>query len=133
MGYGVKHLTRVGKPAQKARCLDGLRYASAAVATGVRSNMPKDKSSLERAAGKLISAVQKEWGEELGESTSILSEEVMNNCHTLLQAAKSKEVRAVLGGLSVSQYLGEVWVRNHPSVQTYIVKFESELSSSENL
>jgi len=37
---------------------------------GFIHNMPKKKTAIEKAAGKLISAIQKEWIEELGDSTA---------------------------------------------------------------
>ena len=40
--------------------------------------MAKVRSKLEAAAGKLISAIQKEWIEELGEPQAEDSERVMN-------------------------------------------------------
>jgi len=95
--------------------------------------MPTKKSPLEKAAGKLISAIQKEWGEELGESTAEVSEDVIGRGHDLLQAAKNNEVLNVLRGLSVTQYLGELWVHRHPSVKEYIAKFEQELEASDNV
>ncbi len=52
-------------------------------------NMPKKKTSIEIATGKLISSIQKEWGEELGESNVEASEDVMDRGHNLLQAAKN--------------------------------------------
>jgi hypothetical protein len=89
--------------------------------------MTKEKTPIEKATGKLISVIQKEWGEELGEPTSEVSEYVMGKGHDLLQAAKKNEVNNVLGGLNVSQYLGELWVHRHPVVNEYIVAFEKEL------
>ncbi len=96
-------------------------------------NMPKKKTSIEIATGKLISAIQKEWGEELGESNVEASEDVMDRGHNLLQAAKNYEIIDVLGGLSVTQYLGEIWVRRHPSVKEYIAILENELEAIDNV
>ncbi len=96
-------------------------------------NMPVKKSPLEKAAGKLISAIQKEWGAELGETTAEVSEDVMGKGHDLLRAAKDNKVLLVLKGMSVTQYLGELWVRRHPSVKEFIFKFEAELFESDNV
>lgn len=95
--------------------------------------MAKIKTPIEQAAGKLISAIQKEWGNELGESIAEVSEEVIGRGHILLQATKNNEVESILSGLSVTQYLGELWVRRHPSVKEYIENFERELGYSENV
>lgn len=95
--------------------------------------MPNKRTALEQAAGKLISAIQKEWGKELGESTANISEDVMSRGHEILQAAKNNTVMEILGNLSISEYLGELWVRRHPSVQEFISKLEKELEESANV
>ena len=87
--------------------------------------MKPGRSSLEVAAGKLISAVQREWGQELGEPASAQSEEVMSACHGLLLAAKGGSLAPVLGSKTISQFLGVEWVASHPSVATAISAFES--------
>jgi hypothetical protein len=89
--------------------------------------MPNKRTAPEKAAGKLISAIQKEWGKESGESTSNISEDVMDRGHELLQATKNNSIMEVLGNLSISEYLGELWVRRHPSVLEYIRKLEKEI------
>ncbi|GGK66778.1 hypothetical protein [Amphritea balenae] len=78
--------------------------------------MPRIKSASEKAAGKLISAIQKEWGEELGFPIAEESEDVMGLAHSLLQARTSSKMKEVLDGATITQYLGEEWVSNHPSV-----------------
>lgn len=97
--------------------------------------MPVNKSPLEKSAGKLISAVQKEWGEELelADAASEISERVMGRCHDLLKAAKNNNVCNVLNGKSMTCYLGEVWVSRHPSVKKYIEKIEEEIEASDSL
>lgn len=82
--------------------------------------MPKEKSELKRALGKLISEIQKEWGDELGERGAEFSENVMDSAHDLLQAGTVDGVKALLAGRSVRQYLGDLWVRRHPHVETAI-------------
>lgn len=57
----------------------------------------------------------------------------MDKGHELLQAAKKNEVHHVLSGLSVTQYLGELWVRRHPRVTGFILQFEKELEASDNV
>jgi len=78
--------------------------------------MPKQRSELEAAAGRLISAIQKEWGAEAGEESAPESEAIMHTSHGLLLAAKSHTLEAELAGLTVAQYLGESWVVRHPNV-----------------
>lgn len=60
--------------------------------------MPRDRTSLEKAAGKLISAIQKEWTAELGEPQADASEATMHASHSLLQAASAfGSIARVLG------------------------------------
>ena len=68
--------------------------------------MSVKKSDVRKAAGKLISVVQKEWGDELGEPGAIVSEEVMHNCHGLLDANSPAELAKILNGMSIAEYLG---------------------------
>ena len=89
--------------------------------------MPKTKSDLERAAGKLVSAVQKEWGNDLGEVRAEFSEDVVNSAHDLLQASSAGEIRKLLGPRNVTQFLGEIWVHRHPAVRPAIETLEALL------
>ncbi|WP_308365333.1 MULTISPECIES: hypothetical protein [unclassified Microbulbifer] len=89
--------------------------------------MPREKSESEKAAGKLISAVQKEWHEELGEPQADLSEDVMGLAHELLQARTSKAMTTLLGSRTVKQFLGERWVYDHPSVEAGIKSLEQAI------
>lgn len=87
--------------------------------------MAKKRTQLEETLGKLISAIQKEWGAELGEPHSTFSEDVMNKAHELLIARSPESMRKVLNGLSVQQFLGEVWLRKHPKVKYYVDAVEA--------
>ena len=89
--------------------------------------MPKDKSPFRRAAGKLTSAIQKEWIEELGTDAANESEDVMHKAQALLRATIADEAVALLAEKSVSAYLGEAWVKRHPNVKTFIAALEAEL------
>lgn len=89
--------------------------------------MPKKKSEFQKAAGKLISVIQKEWGEELGNPNQDFSESVMDSAHNILQAGSEDKTKELLGSLSVSQYLGEVWVQAHPDVKPAIAQVEELL------
>ena len=95
--------------------------------------MKKNKTQQEVAAGKLISAIQKEWNKELGESSAKISEEVMYRGHDLLKASKANQVKTTLGGMSVSQYLGETWVHRHPSVKQSIANLESVINEANSV
>ncbi len=94
--------------------------------------MTRKRTPLEAAAGKLISAVQREWGIEIGEPQAVESENVMHNCHVLLQAAKTGSLTFALSGISVTEFLGSNWVTSHPNVLPYIRFLESLMSGEAN-
>ncbi len=87
--------------------------------------MPRTRTSLEVAAGKLTSAIQREWGAEVGEPSAAVSEQVMHASHSLLQAAKTGSISSVVGSGSVSEFLGKQWVHAHPKVWPYIQILEA--------
>jgi hypothetical protein len=87
--------------------------------------MPKERSPLEVAAGKLIAAIQKEWTEELGEVSAAESEQVMHASHELLKAAREGSLKSVLGSQSIADFLGRDWVSNHPRVQPFIAALQA--------
>lgn len=87
--------------------------------------MTHSRTKLEAAAGKLISAIQKEWHCEAGEPESAVSEAVMHSAHELLQASKSGSLATVIGSGPVSSYLGDPWVQEHPRVVPYIEALEA--------
>ncbi len=90
--------------------------------------MTKRRTAAEAAAGKLISAIQKEWGEELGEPTADEGEDVMGKGHDLLKAAKESELRKLLSGRTVTEFLGRSWVEGHRSVIPAIEALEEAMS-----
>lgn len=88
--------------------------------------MPRHRTPLEAAAGKLIVAIQKEWGSEAGQPWAARSEAVMHSAHALLQAAsKEGSIESVIGPGSVRTFLGWEWVDAHPTVLPYIADLEA--------
>ena len=85
------------------------------------------RTPIEIAAGKLISAIQKEWTAELGEPRADQSEQAMNRAHDLLQAAKAGTVHECLNGQTVAQFLGQSWVMQHTRVLPSITALEASL------
>lgn len=84
------------------------------------------RTPLEAAAGKLIVAIQKEWGSEAGQPWAARSETVMHSAHALLQAAsKEGSIESVIGPGSVRTFLGWEWVDAHPAVLPYIADLEA--------
>lgn len=88
--------------------------------------MVRTRSPLEHAAGRLISAIQKVFIDEMGTGGSEESEAVMDRAHSLLQAAKRCETLAdVLEQKSISEFLGATWVSRHPQVHGSIAQLEA--------
>ena len=95
--------------------------------------MPKERTEIEAVAGKLISAVQREWGAEAGTPEEKLSEHVLYRAHDLLQAAKTGSLCATLGSHGVAYYLGASWVEQHLSVVPMIKELESLLVQAQHV
>jgi hypothetical protein len=83
-----------------------------------------DRTALETAIGKLILAIQKEWQEEMGEPTAVESEKIMHLCHDLLQASKCGTIVGVLNNLTITEFIGEDWIKKHPLVIPHIRSLE---------
>jgi len=64
-------------------------------------HMPRKRALVETASGKLVSAIQKEWGKDLGTAQAEISEYVMDSAHALLQAAHGDRLEEELGDRSV--------------------------------
>ena len=91
--------------------------------------MTKHRTNIEAAAGKLISAVQKEWGKGLGEPTAPESEEMIDKAHDLLKAAKNGDINHALKGTTISEFLGLSWVERHQLVKPAIAALEAEVKN----
>ena len=92
--------------------------------------MTNNKTKLEIAAGQLISSIQKEWNNEIGEAKAEVSMFVMDKAHDLLSGVKENNLTIILNGLTVTQFLGETWVRKHKNVKQSILNFEAVLNES---
>jgi hypothetical protein len=95
--------------------------------------MPRKRSPVAIAVGKLILAIQKELGEVAGEPDAARARKVMDRAHTLLQAAHSASVSNLLDGRTVAEYLDPVWVELHPSVKPGIAALVAALSAHEKV
>ena len=78
--------------------------------------MSENGTQSEALAGKLILAIQKQWGAEAGEPESAESEAIMHKSHRLLQAAKTGTLVALLGNASVTEFLGASWFARNQHV-----------------
>lgn len=95
--------------------------------------MTKSRTSIERAAGILISSIQKEWSAQLGNvPEQDEAEVVLNRGHDLLQAKTRERIVELLKGGSVSEYLGSAWTNRHPMVGPSIAALEQEIRGNSN-
>jgi hypothetical protein len=91
--------------------------------------MPRKRSPVAIATGKLILAIQKEVVEE---PDAVLAQKVVYRARTLLRAAQSASVSNLLDGRSVAEYLDAVWVETHPAVKPSIADLIAALREHEN-
>jgi hypothetical protein len=89
--------------------------------------MPRERTAIDVAAGKLISSIQCEWSDEAGTDQGQITEQIMDLAHDLLVAAKAGTLQDALGSRSIADYLGPLWVKRHPAVLPAIEKLESLL------
>ena len=95
--------------------------------------MPRKRSPVGIAVGKLILAVRKECEEAAGDPDAALAaRKVMERAHRLLEAAQTASVSSLLDGRSVAEYLDPVWVEMHPSIKPSIVELLAAMSANEN-
>lgn len=91
--------------------------------------MPRNRTALEQAAGKLILRIQQEWMQELGGPAAADSEQVMNRAHDLLVAASASRSDQGLLQQSIEEFLGREWLRRHPGVQPFVNALAEQLQS----
>jgi len=93
--------------------------------------MVKVRTPLEREIGKLIVAVQQEWNRHAGEDGIWQeSEQVMYRSHDLLKQAKAENLQSFLADRTVSQFLGESWLKRHPQVMRFVRPIEKSVPGS---
>ena len=91
--------------------------------------MPRSRTALEQATGKLILRIQQEWMQELGEPAAADSEQVMNRAHDLLVAASAGRLDQGLQQQSIEEFLGREWLRSQPAVQPFVNALTEQLQS----
>lgn len=75
--------------------------------------------------------MQKEWGQEVGIENSEDSELVMHHCHELLVETDA-ELRQVLAGRSVLEFVEAHWVRDHPKVGDAIASLQAFIEAPQD-
>lgn len=89
--------------------------------------MPRSRSAVESAAGKVISAVRKVWTYRLGTDQAAMAEATMNLAHDLQAAVRKHQLTELLSGRTVRAYLGEDRISSHPGVDEAVRKLERAL------
>ena len=89
--------------------------------------MARVRPTAEAAAGKLISAIENVWVYRMGTDQTPEAESVMNRAHELFSATCSGQLKRVLAGRSVRDFLGADWVSCHPSVERAAAEFQASL------
>lgn len=96
--------------------------------------MPRKRSPVGIAVGKLILAVQKECDEAVGDPDAALAaRKVMDRARRLLEAAQMVSVSSLLDGRTVAEYLDPAWVEMHPSVKPSVDALVAAVSEHENV
>ena len=91
--------------------------------------MPRDFSQIDEAAGMLTSAIQKEWIAELGDPSAPESEQALHKCQALARSIADQSFESELSGHTISEYIGELWLRLHPAVLPAITALEFAIAS----
>jgi hypothetical protein len=96
--------------------------------------MPRKRSPVGIAVGKLILAVRKECDQTVGDPDAALAaRKVMDRAHRLLEAAQTASVSNLLDGRSIAEYLDPVWIEMHPSIKPSIVELVAAVSANEDV
>lgn len=88
--------------------------------------MPKESCELERALGRLLTAIQ---GEEIRAANAKEWREThaaLERAEALYWAAKRATLEYTLGALSVRTYLGVDWLARHPRALPAIQEIEAQ-------
>lgn len=95
--------------------------------------MPRKRSPVAIAAGKVILSIQEELEVVGGDSDPVLAQRVIYRARTMLRAAQSASVSSLLDGRSVAEYLDPVWVEKHPAVKQSIAVLVAAMSTHEDV
>jgi hypothetical protein len=95
--------------------------------------MQNRHAELARHLSKLISAIQRQWMEQLGEPEAPLSEAAMHRAHKLLTAAQEGRAAAALAGGSVADFLGRDWLDAQPWAGPHVQKIQAAIDTFSNV
>jgi hypothetical protein len=86
---------------------------------------------LERATGRLVFAIQREWTAEAGGPCAAECEDAMRSAQRLLLSARGGSLVPLIGVGSVTRYIGRKWIAAHPWVWPHVQVLESVLLREE--
>jgi hypothetical protein len=92
--------------------------------------MQNRPSELARHVSKLISAIQKQWMEELGEPEAPATEAALQSAQRLLTAIRDGSIARLLADGTIGQHLGGSWIATHPWAKPHVQKIESAIRTA---
>jgi hypothetical protein len=89
--------------------------------------MPREASELERALGRLLTAIQSEETRAINSSEWAPTHAILGRAEGLYWAAKHRTLGQALGAESPRSYLGLAWLARHPRVLPAIQELELQM------
>jgi len=89
--------------------------------------MPREASELERALGRLLTAIQSEETRALGSREWAPTHMTLGRAEGLYWAAKRRTLAQALGEQSPRAYLGLDWLARHPRVLPAVQELELQM------
>ena len=89
--------------------------------------MPREASELERALGRLLTAIQSEETRAVDSPEWAPTHAILQRAEGLYWAAKRRSLRQALGAETPRVYLGLEWLARHPRVLPAIQDLELQM------
>jgi hypothetical protein len=81
---------------------------------------------------KLISALQKQWREELGGPEAPATEAALKRAQDLLTAVRDGSAPRLLAESTVHGYLGEAWLTANPWAGPHVQRIEAAIRAADS-
>lgn len=89
--------------------------------------MPRETTDLQRALGRLLTAIQSEEMRAVDTPWWAATHAALRRAETLYWAAKQSSLDEALGARSPRDYLGSEWLSRHPRILPAVQDLESHL------
>jgi hypothetical protein len=86
--------------------------------------MTRNRAATGRAAGKLISAIQREWNMEIGEAMPMPPNTPWVSRMASFQAVSQGRLEQELNDRAITNHIGAPWIKRHPAVAQAIQALE---------